>query len=240
MALPEVLEEKLVDDLLGSEEPIERETEEENSIVCVQGHRVRHKDYQQAVRELVTTLDSNERRFEFCLLYCQWKGRLAGVSELMGEYRRAGLALPTSRSDNDPVVFESRIQTILDFMATRFDPAKVRFGYRQYPDHRAEAEAIIRTSMASINLEYRQGKRRKELTVEHLAAQYWSLGHSQGREASTRFSRKQARNAVLEAIGDKMRTHEITAAFRALQAMGLIEKVGNYLAGYQATEWRVK
>ena len=240
MALPEVLEDQLVEDLLGSEEPIEIEAEEDNSIVCGPEPRLRQKDYQQAVGELVTTLDSNERRFEFCLLYCQWKGRLAEVSELIREYRRAGLALPRSRSDNHPVVFESRIQAIRDWMATRFDPAKVRFNYRQYPDHRSEAEAIIRSSMAGINLECHHGKRRKELTVEHLAALYWSLGHSQGHNASTRFSQKQARDAVLETIGDKMQTHEITAAFRALRAMGLIEKMGNYLAGYQATEWRVK
>ena len=191
--------------------------------------------YHTAAQNLLAVQNSHERRVEHGLLYCRYLGRVPTGQELEQEYRSRGLWRAESKSDQSAFRFDQ----ISNWLEQRFNPTKCRFGYGGYKTEKDKTEALMAKQVAGLKLVWNKGSGNRRIQLSKLAALYWCMRHSQGRNGSTYFSYKQAKTALLETLTEKAHSAEIAAMYRVLVGCGLLKKASNYCPGHCGWGWIV-
>ncbi len=93
--------------------------------------------------------------------------------------------------------------------------------------------------VGGLKLVWNKGSGNRVIGLSKLAALYWSMRHSQGRNGSTYFSYKQAKSALLETLGKKAHSAEVAAMYRVLVSCGLLQKASGYCPGRFGRGWIV-
>lgn len=186
------------------------------------------------VADLVTVENSRERRLQFGLWLCRQLGRVPSAQELKAEYVKSGLFKASSKSDND----SNRYNQLVVLLARSFDPTKVEFHYRDYPNHKTAMETMVANRTAGMKLEWRKDKT-KPIKLEKLAALFWAIRHSQGTKYFTRFSYKHVVTALKATIGQSAHRNEIARMLAVLEEAGLIARVSNPVWGILGQGWRI-
>ena len=186
------------------------------------------------VADLVGVENSRERRLQFGLRLCRQLGRVPSAQELQAEYVKSGLFKVSSKSDND----NNRYDQLVAVLARSFDPDKVEFHYRDYPDHKTAMETMITTRTAGIKMVWRKDKT-KPIKIDKLAALFWAMRHSQGKKDLTRFSYKHVVTALKATIGQSAHRNEIARMLAILEEAGLIVRVCRPVWGKLGQGWRV-
>lgn len=180
--------------------------------------------------------DALRRGNQFYMAYSRQLGRVPTVPEALAEYERLGLNTGTDQGNR-----QARFELIREYVASTFDPRKA-FNYEGYDQ---EADSIKNRLSGrldgAVTLSYpKTSTRMSRVTLDDLCTAYWAMRKSQGTAGETQFSRLELNRAFQQIHGTACRGNKASCILTALQTMGLIRKVRNYVVGHRGCVWAVQ